>query len=115
MRWIKPNLRNSIYSLLGGNPAPVTESVIESRTEDIRQAMLDAIGEAGPTHDPTVTRKIRFAADIQALWYLRGDLMAVLSATDGEVAARDRVDTISTMFEGLLPQGLSSRRARVAT
>ncbi len=115
MRWIKPNLRNSVYSLLGGSAVAASESVLESRLEDIRQGMLDAMGEFGEKHYPQVTRRIRYAGDIQALWYLRGDLMSVLSATHGEMLARERVGSLTHMFEGMLPGGLGTRPSRLTS
>lgn len=108
MRWLKPNLRSSIYGLLG-NPVAPSESILENGTEDIRESMLAVLGESGPQHFPQVTRRIRYANDIQALWYLRGDLMAALAAMHGEVAARAKVASISSQFQGLLPSGLSTR------
>ena len=108
MRWLKPNLRGSIYGLLG-NPSPPSESTLENSTEDIREAMLAVLGDTGPKHFPQITRRIRYANDIQALWYLRGDLMAALAAMHGEQAARDKIQTITGMFHGLLPGGLASR------
>jgi hypothetical protein len=108
MRWFKPNLRSSIYGLLG-NPVAPSESMLESGTEDIREAMLAVLGDAGPKHFPQITRRIRYANDIQALWYLRGDLMAALAAVHGEMAARQKLASITEMFQGLLPGGLNSR------
>ena len=108
MRWLKPNLRSSIYGLLG-NPVAPSESMLETGTEDIRESMLAVLGEAGPKHFPQITRRIRYANDIQALWYLRGDLMAALAAMHGEMAARERVASVTQMFQGLLPNGLNSR------
>lgn len=108
MRWLKPNLRSSIYGLLG-NPVAPSESMLESGTEDIRESMLLVLGEAGPKHFPQVTRRIRYATDIQALWYLRGDLMASLAAMHGEMAAREKIASITAQFQGLLPSSLSSR------
>ncbi len=108
MRWLKPNLRSSIYGLLG-NPLPPSESVLETGTEDIRESMLSVLGESGPKHFPHITRRIRYASDIQALWYLRGDLMAALATVHGEMAARQRVAEVTQMFQGLLPNGLNSR------
>ena len=108
MRWLKPNLRSSIYGLLG-NPSPPSDSMLENGTEDIRESMLALLGEGGPKHFPQITRRIRYANDIQALWYLRGDLMAALAAMHGEVAARKRVASSTDMFRGLLPNGLNSR------
>lgn len=107
MRWFKP-VKNSIYGLLGNPPAP-TESVLEVGTEDIREAMLSLMGENGPKHFPHVTRRIRYANDIQALWYLRGDLMGALAALYGESEARRRMQSVTHMFEGLLPGGMASR------
>lgn len=108
MRWFKPNLRGSLYGLLG-NPVAPTESTLESGTEDIREAMLALLGEVGTKRFPHVTRRVRYANDIQGLWYLRGDLMAALAATHGETAAREKIQTITNMFHGLLPGSLSSR------
>lgn len=108
MRWLKPKIRSSIYGLLG-NPSPPSESMLENGTEDIRESMLALLGEGGPKHFPHITRRIRYANDIQALWYLRGDLMAALAAMHGEVAARQRIVSVTEMFRGLLPNGLNSR------
>jgi hypothetical protein len=108
MRWFKGSIRSSIYGLLG-NPAGPTESVMETGTEDIREAMLALLEQAGPKQFPHVTRRVRYANDIQALWYLRGDLMAALAAGQGEVAARQKVQKITEMFHGLLPGSLASR------
>jgi len=108
MRFFKGNLRNSIYGLLG-NPVVPTASVLEEGTEDIREAMLALLEEAGPRQFSNVIRRVRYANDVQALWYLRGDVMAALSATHGESAARARVQQITRMFQGLMPGSLTSR------
>ena len=109
MRWLKPSIRTSIYGLLGAQvPAP-TESTLETGTEDIREAMLGLLGEDGTKRFPHVTRRIRYANDVQGLWYLRGDLMAALAATEGESLAREHIQSITAMFHGLLPGGLASR------
>lgn len=107
MRWLKPTLR-SVYGLLGNPPAP-TSSILEDGTEDIRESMLDALGDSGSRHFPQVTRRIRYAGDIQALWYLRGDLMACLASIHGEKVARQHIASITDQFRGLLPGGLTSR------
>ena len=107
MRWLKPSLR-SIYGLLGNAPMP-TESILEGGMEDVREAMLAALGPAGPKHFPQITRRIRYASDIQSLWYLRGDLMAALAAMHGEVVARRQIAGITEQFQGLLPGSMTSR------
>jgi hypothetical protein len=108
MRWLKPGLRNSIYGLLG-NPSAPSNSILEINTEEIREAMLNVLGDAGQKNFPNVSRRIRYASDLQALWYLRGDLMGALAALYSESVARDKVASITDHFHGLLPSGLSSR------
>ena len=108
MRWFKGSIRSSIYGLLG-NPAGPSDSSLETGTEDIREAMLTLLGDTGMKQFPNVTRRIRYANDVQALWYLRGDLMAALASTQGEAAAREKVSHITEMFHGLLPGSLTSR------
>ena len=108
MRFFKGNLRNSIYGLLG-NPVVPTESVLEESTEDIREAMLALLEDAGPRQFANVTRRVRYANDVQALWYLRGDVMVALAASEGEAAARSKVQRITRMFSGLMPGSLNSR------
>jgi hypothetical protein len=108
MSWLKPNLRSSIYGLLG-NPGPPSDSTLESRSEDIREAMLALLGGSGPKQFPALTRRIRYAADIQALWYLRGDLMAAQASLHGEKTARENIGQVTQLFKGLLPGSLDSR------
>jgi len=108
MRWRKPNLRSSLYGLLG-SPVPPSDSVMENAIEDVRETMLDLLGDAGPKNYAALTRRLRYAADIQALWYLRGDLMAALAEMHGERAAREHIEQVTRMFKGLLPGGLHSR------
>ncbi len=107
MSWFK-EVRNSVYGLLG-NPVAPSDSVLEMGTEDIREAMLALLGDSGGKQFANVTRRIRYANDVQGLWYLRGDLMAALATTMGEAAAREEVQRITQMFRGLLPGSLNSR------
>lgn len=107
MRWVKSNLL-SIYGLLSNTSEP-TASVLENGTEDIRESMLDALGDSGSRHFPQVTRRIRYAGDVQALWYLRGDLMAALASMHDEETARQKIGSITAQFRGLLPGTMASR------
>ena len=47
MRWLKPNLRSSLWGLLG-NPVPPSDSRLQNALEDVRETMLDLLGETGP-------------------------------------------------------------------
>ena len=82
---------------------------VAHRLEDIRLAMLDMLGEEGARQYPQVARRIRFGGDAQALWYARADLMAALADTAGERVARTRTESLSVLFDGMLPKGLVSR------
>jgi hypothetical protein len=108
MSWLPPKIKSSIYGLLG-NPVPPSDSLMESSTDDIREEMLALLGDDAPKKFPALTRRIRYATDIQALWYLRGDLMAALATMRGERAAREKIVELTQMFKGLLPSSLHSR------
>jgi hypothetical protein len=103
---------DSVYGLLGN--APPSGVALEDSIEEIRELMLDAVGQAGESRYVQLARRIRYAQDLQALWYLRGDVMAALASIHGESHAREVMLQISQEFEGLLPGGLSSRPSPLA-
>lgn len=106
MRTWKPTLQ-SLYGLLGGAQRSTQE--LDDAIGEIQQAMLVALSQAGANRFPAVARRIRYAEDLQALWYLRGDLMAALAALRGEAEASASIQHISQQFQGMLPKGLSTR------
>lgn len=108
MRWIKPNLRSSLFALLGG-VAPPTDAVQSTRVARIRQSMRDCLGDAGAIRFPQLTRKISFADDPLALWYARSDLMGALCALHGEAVARAHLGHLTLLFEGLVPKSMTAR------
>ena len=112
MRWFKPNLTNSAPGLFGASTSP-PDAAGRAGIDDIRELMLASIDAAGTDRASHVARRIRTAADIEALWFLRGDLMALLATTRGEFAALEALDTIGGAFEHLLPEGLRSRPSLV--
>lgn len=110
MRWFKPNLRSSLHAIFSsGLPAPPPTAAMEYGIEDIRQAMLALMTDALDERFPHVVRRIRYATDVQGLWFLRGDLMRALASSCGEAAAREQLAAVSGMFEDLLPDALRSR------
>jgi len=56
-----------------------------------------------------LAQRVRFADDIESLWYLRQDLLMAISAADGEVAARRELGEINDLFKGRLPQTMGPR------
>ena len=69
MRIWKPTIQ-SFYGLLGGAQRSTRE--LDDAIGDIQEAMLSALGEAGAKKLQGVCRRIQYAPDLQALWYLRG-------------------------------------------
>ncbi|MES2945511.1 MAG: hypothetical protein V4772_21805 [Pseudomonadota bacterium] len=106
MRSIIPQIRSSYMSLLGR--AEITPDMLIDKTEDIRQLMLDEIGEKGEKYFPGLTRRVRYAPDVQGLWYVRSELMAMLSGMHGETIAQEKIARISSRFKGLIPQSLTA-------
>jgi hypothetical protein len=113
MRWFKTHIRGSLGTLLGNNP-PTSDSLLDSATEDIRESMLGLLDSAQARDHGPLVRRIRYANDVQSLWYLRGDLMAAVAALRGETAAREKVASVTAQFRGLLPRGLDSRPSPLA-
>lgn len=108
MQWLHPNLRSTLYALLGHASLP-SDTEMRIGIEEIRASMLEALGDSSAFEFSHVMRRIRYAGDVQALWYLRGDLMAILAAKEGENQARVKIQAISRLFDGLLPRGLTVR------
>jgi hypothetical protein len=107
MRWLKSRLKSSALVMLGA--AEFTASILGDQTEVIRQLMINAMGEFGEQHYPRSVQRVRYAHGPVGLWYARTDLMAVLSAKQGEALARKTVKEITALFHDLLPRSLASR------
>ena len=110
MRWFSTkDLRSSIYAIFtvavdrNRRPGDGTD-----RTEQVRQKMLDMVESDGSERAEKLARRIRYA-DLEALWFMRGELMGLLARSHGEVAARERLEGLSHFFEDMLPSGLRSR------
>lgn len=108
MRWMSTSfIISSMQGLLGGPSSEGARALC--RIEDIRQAMVDSLGDDGCMSFPQIERRVLFAEDLQGLWYLRSDIMAAISSLQGESAASQKIRQITTMFEGLLPKGMFVR------
>jgi hypothetical protein len=108
MSWLK-SASSSLLGAIGSlTPAP-SESVLEDRCEEIRQNMLSTLGEKGAAVYPALRRRLMFASDVEALWYLRSEWMGALSSLHGERVASAHLRSINIQFEGVLTKGMSSR------
>ncbi|MEJ7930120.1 hypothetical protein WG922_09050 [Ramlibacter sp. AN1015] len=111
MRWLKPNIKSSLYALLGHSGGPADET-LQAGTERIRAAMLALLGDRAELEVPLLVRRLRHATEVQTLWYARSDLMAALAAQRGEARARQEVERLTPLFAGLVPGGLCARPSR---
>ena len=102
-----PKLRTSCMALLGR--AEPTPEALTARTEIIRELMLHELGDYGEKKFPAVARRVRYAPDVQGLWYARSDVMAILANTHGETVARQKIAHLSGRFNGLLPKSLTGK------
>jgi 2-polyprenyl-6-methoxyphenol hydroxylase-like FAD-dependent oxidoreductase len=111
MRWLKPKLTSSFYAIFSVSQpvSPTTAVGAGVGMEDIREAMLALTAMDNDERALAVTRRIRYAADLEALWYIRGELMGLLARTHGEAVAREMLEDLSVLFTDLLPRGLRSR------
>jgi hypothetical protein len=97
----------SLYSLLGrSSPEAALHARGEKKIEDIREAMLSAMGPGAAIHTK-LARRIRYAGDVMTLWYLRGELMGMLAGAHGEFEAHRQITRITHMFKGVMPKGLN--------
>lgn len=78
-------------------------------TERFRRAMLDLTEAVPGDRSARLALRIRCAATLQSLWFMRSDVMALLAPACGEAEARHRLDTISASVREMLPSGLRSR------
>ncbi|WP_432731763.1 hypothetical protein [Variovorax sp. W6] len=90
-------------------PGTGSRQATENQLGRIRTAMLSVLQGHGGHSVQRVSQRVRFAADVEALWYLRQDVMIALSAIDGETAARRQMKTINSMFKGGLPGSMGPR------
>ncbi|MFH0129769.1 hypothetical protein [Variovorax sp. EL159] len=86
-----------------------SRQVAESQLGRIRTAMLSALQGRSGHSVQRVSQRVRFAVDMEALWYLRQDVMIALSDIDGESAARRQMKAINSMFKGGLPGSMGPR------
>ncbi|WP_255591446.1 MULTISPECIES: hypothetical protein [unclassified Acidovorax] len=106
MRWNKPNLRNNLHDLLGRDKPSSTAWVRDHGLEEVRRAMLQSLAGMSGCEVARMNMRLRYAGDIEALWYLRIDLFSTLVPLRGETGARGVIDQVTPLFQGQLPRAL---------
>ncbi len=89
-------------------------SSLDARIHEIRTKMLDALAnDCDPKH-AGLERRVRYADDVQGLWYARSDLMHAISESKGESVARQRMAEITDLFKELQPGGTPSSKIKLS-
>jgi hypothetical protein len=110
MSWKRSKFATSFMSLFV-EPVPVRPSAI--RVQEVRQAMLDCFQGVPPGPEQArIWGRVLYASDIQALWYLRSDMMTLLAHPLGETEAQNRLTQVTALFVGLLPAAQKARVTR---
>jgi hypothetical protein len=113
MSWKMSRLSTSLLGLLRES-ARGSES--QAQVERIREEMLDSMAPYIVNADarPPVWTRVQYADDIQSLWFLRSDLMHMLSDYCGETLAATKVHELTALFSGHIPkaQFASAQRRR---
>lgn len=96
------------------SPSKLAEESEAAVMDRFRQAMLRLLDGQIGDQAARLNLRIRCAATLQSLWFMRSDMMAVLAATHGELEARHRLELISESVRDSLPSGLRSRPSPLA-
>lgn len=112
MFWIRSGLQSiSISDWLTAGPAVMADPA--NGLEDAREALLEALGDAGGRKRATLQLRLHNAPDVHVLWALRPEVMEAVAHAHGEAEARKRLARATDKFEGLVPApALTSARRR---
>lgn len=106
MRWKPPAFRHSVQALFRRDAPASTAWVRNPQLEDVRRGMLASLAGCSGSEVARMNMRLRYAGDIEALWYLRTDLFETLARMAGESHARAAMHDITQRFHGLLPLSL---------
>jgi hypothetical protein len=110
MRWFNTkDLRSTISAIFTVSTAAPSPELHAARLDAIRRKMLALAILNNGERSEMLAHRIRFAANVESLWFARGELMAQLARAHGEAIAREKVDSLGSLFQELLPRGLYSR------
>ena len=109
MVWAVSSIKDSLLGWLG----VAGESAHAADTDRARNAMLELLLFDGMGMDQAqhlaLLGRIRYARDLEALWYLRPELVSALAAQCGERLARERVNELAALFGARAKAGSSPR------
>lgn len=107
MSWKKSKFASSLISLF---TEATPDLGADDRIEAVRESMLHSLdGVSMGAGLEEMIRRLHWAPHAQALWFMRSDLMTILSSHYGEFEARKRLRAISALFGSLIPKGQKAR------
>lgn len=106
MRWNKPNIRNDLHDLLSRDKPSSTAWVRDQGLEAVRRAMLQNLTGLTGCEVARMSMRLRYAGDIEALWYLRTDLFNTLLPYRGQAVTQELLDQVTPLFQGLFPMSV---------
>ncbi len=116
MRWNKPYVRgSSLHGLIGRDAPASTAWVRDQQLEEVRRAMIGSLSGFSGCEVARMNIRLRYAGDIEALWYLRTDLQSTLVPLQGEPSAKNVIAQVTLLFQGLLPRALGTPVARASS
>lgn len=105
MRWFLTSLGLALTT----RRRPLASANYRETTESIRAALMETLNGAATPDALALLQRIRYESDAQRLWYLRPEVMSVLASLHGEAHAREALARISSLFQGVLPNGLACK------
>lgn len=122
-------LRDSLNSLAaattrpgmtGASPRPSRpgrlgrDHAVDAATERFRTLLVELVRGVATDRAVRLARRLKVAGDLQALWFMRSEVMALLAPVHGEAEAMHRLELISASVRESLPSGLRSRPSPLA-
>lgn len=109
-------LREGIHSMwpTSGPQKLASEAAEAAAMEQFRKLMLGLIETDTSERGALLNLRIRCAATLQSLWFMRSEMMVLLADRYGEAEARHRLEEISACVREALPSGLRSRPSPLA-
>lgn len=96
---------SSLWALFGQTDTEVPEAVVERVRQSIHTVLEEQLGEEGFE----LQVRVRFAPDIEGLWYLRPDIMNAIATRRGEAVAHVCMTRLTILFKGHHPSAAGSR------
>ena len=106
MRWNQPHFRNDLHDHPGRDKPSSTGWVRHQGLEEVRRAMLQVLIGLSGCEVARMNMRLRYAGDIEALWYLRSDLFDTLEPLRGQRIAQAVLEQVTPLIQGQLPFSL---------